>query len=87
MGSGGPNSGRSYLNLRERFRGQCTTVDDGRLLLNLFARIVLSVFCICQFCSSAVCAQEPQNHKTQNIIFVMTDGLRWQEVFAGGDQR
>jgi hypothetical protein len=23
--------------------------------------------------------------KTENIIFVMTDGLRWQEVFAGAD--
>jgi hypothetical protein len=25
------------------------------------------------------------NHKTQNIIFVMTDGLRWQELFRGAD--
>lgn len=24
-------------------------------------------------------------HKTQNVIFVMTDGLRWQEVFRGAD--
>ena len=24
-------------------------------------------------------------HKTENIIFVMTDGLRWQEVFRGSD--
>ena len=24
-------------------------------------------------------------HKTENIIFVMTDGLRWQEVFRGAD--
>ena len=24
-------------------------------------------------------------HKTRNVIFVMTDGLRWQEVFRGAD--
>lgn len=24
--------------------------------------------------------------KTENVIFVMTDGLRWQEVFTGADQ-
>src|SRR5262249_13427398 len=24
-------------------------------------------------------------HQTRNIIFVMTDGLRWQEVFKGAD--
>ncbi len=28
----------------------------------------------------------PPNHKTHNIIFVMTDGLRWQEVFNGADE-
>jgi hypothetical protein len=25
-------------------------------------------------------------HKTQNIIFVMADGLRWQEIFNGSDE-
>lgn len=25
------------------------------------------------------------SHKTENVIFVMTDGLRWQEVFRGAD--
>jgi hypothetical protein len=29
-------------------------------------------------------ADEPR--KTKNIIFVMTDGFRWQEVFAGADK-
>ena len=33
----------------------------------------------------AACAQMPAT-KTQNIIYVMTDGLRWQEVFNGADQ-
>lgn len=27
----------------------------------------------------------PDAHKTHNVIFVMTDGLRWQEVFRGAD--
>jgi hypothetical protein len=30
-------------------------------------------------------AQSPAEHKTQHIIFVMTDGLRWQEVFNGAE--
>src|SRR5260370_6063207 len=33
----------------------------------------------------AVFAQPPAEHKTQHIIFVMTDGLRWQEVFDGAE--
>ncbi len=32
----------------------------------------------------AVAAAQPPP-KTQNVIFVMTDGLRWQEVFQGAD--
>jgi hypothetical protein len=30
-------------------------------------------------------AQPPAAHKTQNVIVVMMDGLRWQEVFRGAD--
>lgn len=30
-------------------------------------------------------ASPGRTHKTENVIFVMTDGLRWQEVFRGGD--
>jgi hypothetical protein len=30
-------------------------------------------------------AQEAGKHKTENILFVMTDGLRWQEVFRGAE--
>jgi Sulfatase len=33
-------------------------------------------------CASAALSAE---HQTRNIIFVMTDGLRWQEVFGGAD--
>ena len=37
------------------------------------------------FLASAVCLCAQSNRKTQNLIFVMTDGLRWQEVFRGAD--
>ena len=30
-------------------------------------------------------AQVPTEHKTQNVIVVMIDGMRWQEVFRGAD--
>jgi hypothetical protein len=32
-------------------------------------------------------AQFPAAHKTQNVIVVMMDGLRWQEIFRGADPR
>jgi len=32
----------------------------------------------------AVCAQQPL--RTDNVILVTADGLRWQEVFSGADQ-
>jgi hypothetical protein len=31
-------------------------------------------------------AQVSPDHKTQHVIFVMTDGLRWQEVFNGAEE-
>jgi hypothetical protein len=31
-------------------------------------------------------AQVSPDHKTQHVIFVMTDGLRWQEVFRGAEE-
>jgi hypothetical protein len=37
------------------------------------------------FLAGVAVAAPPENQKTQNIIFVMTDGLRWQEVFRGAD--
>jgi hypothetical protein len=30
-------------------------------------------------------AQTPAAHKTENVIVVMLDGMRWQEVFGGAD--
>ena len=31
-------------------------------------------------------AQVSPEHKTQHVIFIMTDGLRWQEVFSGAEE-
>jgi hypothetical protein len=47
----------------------------------------LSVACVAWFFGSyaPLGAQVPTEHKTQHIIFVMTDGLRWQEVFDGAE--
>ena len=28
----------------------------------------------------------PHSHRTENVIFIMTDGLRWQEVFNGAEE-
>ncbi len=33
----------------------------------------------------SIAASNPPKHKTENIIFVMTDGMRWQELFRGAD--
>ena len=35
--------------------------------------------------SLLVCGQTVPAHKTTRVVWVMTDGLRWQEVFAGAD--
>jgi hypothetical protein len=37
--------------------------------------------------SQAPQAQVSQAHKTQNVIVVMMDGMRWQEVFRGADPK
>ena len=37
------------------------------------------------FLAATLCLCAQPAHKTQNVIFVMTDGLRWQEIFRGAD--
>ena len=46
-------------------------------------RIALISFSFC--CGTLLLSQTVPTHKTENVIFVMTDGLRWQEVFRGAD--
>jgi hypothetical protein len=44
-----------------------------------------AVLLLSVFGAVAVLAQPAEKHATQNVILVMTDGLRWQEVFRGSE--
>ena len=46
---------------------------------------LIRIFCLFVYCPAPLLAQVTPQHKTQHIIFVMTDGFRWQEVFRGAD--
>ncbi len=46
-------------------------------------RSAVTALCIALGVSATLSAAP---HKTERIIFVMTDGLRWQEIFRGADQ-
>lgn len=52
--------------------------------MNFVRRLALPALALVAFRSPAI-AQVPAEHRTQHIIFVMTDGLRWQEVFDGAE--
>jgi len=38
------------------------------------------------FITTVYADKSPQTHRTENVILVMTDGLRWQEVFNGAEE-
>ena len=45
-----------------------------------------ALFALVVLCSTALfAAPATKRHQTENVILVMTDGLRWQEVFQGAD--
>ncbi len=54
-----------------------------RTAVYLTLRIALVSLFFC--CGTSLFSQSVPSHKTENVIFVMTDGLRWQEVFRGAD--
>lgn len=74
----------------ERFR---SIVNDTLNLLwqsggmKVRTRFVLVVCAVLAWCAQASNAQFPSSHKTQNVILVMMDGMRWQEVFNGADAK
>ena len=40
--------------------------------------------------SAGVCAAQAQNApglKTRNVVLIVSDGLRWQEIFTGADEQ
>ena len=52
--------------------------------MNPICRALLCTAMLLSLCG--VSAGAPlQKHRSENVIFVMTDGLRWQEVFSGAD--
>jgi hypothetical protein len=53
--------------------------------VTFFRRFALVLLLACFFLSP-VRAQVSRDHKTQHVIFVMTDGLRWQELFNGAEE-
>ncbi|HEY4816140.1 MAG TPA: hypothetical protein VIH67_01830, partial [Candidatus Acidoferrum sp.] len=50
-----------------------------------FAQRLAFLCAVLVACSFLAFAQPSAQHKTQHVIFVMTDGLRWQEVFDGAE--
>ena len=53
--------------------------------MNSARRFVLPFLYLLCASTFPVHAQVSPDHKTRHIIFVMTDGLRWQEVFHGAE--
>jgi hypothetical protein len=49
------------------------------------ARCFVVLACVVLCPAVLIAAPAARKHQTENIIFVMTDGLRWQEVFRGAD--
>jgi len=46
-----------------------------------------ALFVLIAFAFVGIAWGDPPALKTQNVILVMTDGLRWQEVFRGADEK
>ncbi len=42
-------------------------------------------FCLLTFLSLSVCAQK--QNRTENIVLITLDGMRWQEIFSGAEKR
>jgi len=61
------------------------TISRCLKLAKLLVAVTSQLFLALIF-STPARAQVSPDHKTQHIIFVMTDGLRWQEVFHGAEE-
>ena len=48
----------------------------------LYMKILLAAFCLVISVSAF-----SQSHKTENLVVVTLDGMRWQEVFGGIDSQ
>jgi len=57
--------------------------------VNKFKRSILvggAFFLILTFTFSPAAAQTPAHLKTRNVVLIVSDGLRWQEIFSGADR-
>lgn len=53
--------------------------------MNLFVLRAATLAAVLSWTALSAAAAPPAKTKTQNVILVMTDGLRWQEVFTGAE--
>ncbi|HSF53949.1 MAG TPA: sulfatase-like hydrolase/transferase [Algoriphagus sp.] len=51
----------------------------------LDSKTILSLFSICFLFAFGIPNSLSQTHKTENIVLITLDGMRWQEVFKGAD--
>ena len=49
-------------------------------------RLLIISGCLAFGLGAAYAADPAPHFKTENVIWVVSDGLRWQEVFAGADE-
>ena len=57
--------------------------------MNKFKRSILvggAFFLILTFTFSPAAAQTPAHLKSRNVVLIVSDGLRWQEIFSGADR-
>lgn len=54
--------------------------------VNKLNRAVGIFFLVATFTISPVSAQTPAHLKTRNVVLIVSDGLRWQEIFSGADR-
>jgi hypothetical protein len=80
----------------ERFRftcRHCGSVQGGFFLrkkplgfqVSVKSRIENAVAAVAMLFSLVGVAQVPAAHKTENVVVVMMDGMRWEEIFRGAD--
>jgi hypothetical protein len=48
--------------------------------------VVGAFFIMLMFAVSCASAQTPTHLKTRNVVLIVSDGLRWQEIFSGADR-
>lgn len=61
------------------------TTSASRSRCGLISACLATSICSLGTLAIAGLAQAPAPHKTQNVIVVMIDGMRWQEIFRGAD--